>query len=395
MNSDVYEIETAQVGSIVGHFNNKKSLFDKANSNYKSSYLNTGSGTVRKINSKYGISQAYTSLLTAYNNLAFLSQECLSSCIELENALQSLNSGKLDASVLSTLKNMDGLLDAVDIEDIEPNLYGKKGLLESSGSNLKLSRSGLFKRNKLAYDKTTGSYHTGGIVNYKDIFFKKNIDYKYVVKNYKTDRGTRSASTARYLKDLIINNRYKHDRLAAKQYASLKDTILNSKSSCSHVSSLSLQAAGCLDVGKYIKHTPSRKKGDKIPVTGNIDTRLEGIENLKNCTVINYKIDDVKSTNKKLNKSCKVIDKKVEHSPEYNELPNSYYKDLPKEYKKPGTVYIYDSHACVNVGNDTVVSLRKNSGQTYTKKSEIYLNYNSDKNKYPFEEPILNVIIPD
>lgn len=389
MANDIFEMNTDSVRHAVGFFNSKKSLFDRANRNYKSSYLCTGPATVKKINSKYGLDSTYSSLLSSYSSLVSVSQDYLDSCIALENLLQGLSSGKIDPSALSSLNGMQELLREMKIDSVDFSMLNDTSFAFAKNSAWAQFAKHNMNNSSLAYESFAGAYLASAAVDYVVGMFKSQaVGNAYEASNYNMSRSDRSALSAYFLAKFILEHNFTHDREAAKKYPSAHQSIQAGKTSCSNLSSIALQVAGCLDAGKSIRHTTGVDRGGP-KITGNIDTRFEGIENLKNCTVVNYKIDNVKTTTKNINKTCKIVDDKRDEFPKY--------KDLPDEYKKPGTVYIYDSHACVNVGNDTVVSLRLNDGDVYgpNASEKVFVNSKDNGGTYPFDEGIVDVIIPD
>ena len=121
--------------------------------------------------------------------------------------------------------------------------------------------------------------------------------------------------------------------------------------SCNRIASIVMQAAGLLDKGFIISHTPKRD-GKKT-------------------------IADAVSNYKKL-KNCEVV------------WVNKLYKDLPDKYKKAGCIYFQNSNACVSVGNNHIFSCNKRKLYKYKSKSDY-----DRTNGYPFTSKILVVVVPN
>lgn len=65
------------------------------------------------------------------------------------------------------------------------------------------------------------------------------------------------------------------------------------------------------------------------------------------------------------------------------------YKDLPKGYKKAGTIYVQDSNICINAGGGYIYSCNS-TGKKYTSMGMV-----KKKSGYPFDHPIIVVGLVD
>ena len=160
---------------------------------------------------------------------------------------------------------------------------------------------------------------------------------------------TRAADAAKKVYPLSIGK--VHSGSDAGKVVSLSSLKKHHSLSCNRMMSITLQEAGLLEKGQIVSHT-KKAKGKK--------TIADAVKNVKAL------------------KHCKVI------------WVNKRYKDLPAEYKKAGVAYIQNSNACMSAGNGKIYSCNKSDGEKYRTKGD-YLRTGG----YPFDSPILCVIVPD
>ena len=118
---------------------------------------------------------------------------------------------------------------------------------------------------------------------------------------------------------------------------------------CGHAVSIYLQRKGCLKTGELISHTKRTGK----------------LKNTKSKAIVNHK---------KLS-NCTF------------HYVNQKFAKLPREYKKAGIVYVYDSDIAVYQGNNIIYSCNNDGIQSWKKVKHTY-------GSYQFTHKILWVIIP-
>ncbi len=397
MNNDIFEIELSSVVAVIDYFLTMANSFNHAKSVYSSSYLSNGPATVKKISNKYNFDNDYSAVASSFSNLLMVCKGYLSSCIELEKGLSDQQMGELDQYILANIRDAQGLLEAIDLYDVETvdNLLTNYSMKYGLGG-YPLPKGRFFPNRSTANDINTGGYFALGFKYNPNMITSQN-DYNYARRTYKIlysprERAGRALDNVLYM---ISRGGYIHNSKTTITSPTLQKAMSSYDISCSGVSNGCYHDIGCLDLGVIFKHALDKNKPGGKPPTNDPNSRFEGITGLKNGTLIHYYKDgeNYKINRKGLHSSLKIIEVKVDDFPKYD--------DIESKYKVKGASYIYNSHMAMNTGpitkngkhyQDAMLSLTHHDGYQYTIDEAIKTNHNND---YVYTEGVYDIFIPD
>ncbi len=399
MNNDMFEVELVNVMQVIEEFVARANSFNHAKAVYSSSYLSTGSGTVKKINDKYGIDRAYSSISANYASLLLVCKGYLSSCLELEKGLSDEHMGELDQYISASVKETQGLLNEISLYELsmKENPLSKYALKNIIGG-YPLPKGSYFPNGAGLRDGRTNGYFAWGF-KYNPNMIGPRSDYDSLRREYKIIRSPqeRASQALDYIVDMISKGGYKHNRYATTYAPTLVQAMAKFIVSCSGTATDAYHFSGNLAQDKPFKHTPGKGKPGYVPVTNDPKTRVEGgFKGLKNGTIIHYYKDgeNYKIDRTGLDPSLKIIEIKVDEFPKYDKIPD--------KYKKKGTAYVYDTHIAMDLGYNEktkthkVLSLTHEPGYEYTKSEVIKeLKDGSTSSEYVYDTGVYDIFIPN
>lgn len=141
---------------------------------------------------------------------------------------------------------------------------------------------------------------------------------------------------------------------------SLDEIKSKKKTTCATAVSAALQEAGVLRKGKILSHTSAVGSSSAVKKKNTKKKAISGYKHLKEGTFKCYKIGKT-------------------------------WKNVPKKYKKPGAVAIYDSNIAIYAG-DFFYTANNGSSQ---KDGKGRYKKNTAKSGYCYNSPVLYIIIPN